>query len=328
MKRIVFSKMKLLILFFSLAIIPISCGSDDSDPIVQADIDTDGDGVSDKDDTCPNEAGLAALAGCPDADADGVADKDDTCPDEAGLANLGGCPDADGDGIADKDDTCPNEAGLAALDGCPDADGDGITDADDTCPNEAGTVDLDGCPADPDAEESTTPVGPTLLRFNAGGEEVTIGGITFLADQYFVGDTEAYSNPNVTEIANTDLDEIYLTERVSVTTGDAQPFSYEIPVENGTYTVKFYFAEIFWGTINPTMSVGGANSRIFDMNMEEQDILNSFDIFTKAGGAATAITKMYDIEVTDGVLNIDFLISIDRPKVSAIEIFGNGTINP
>ncbi|MFK7812035.1 MAG: malectin [Maribacter sp.] len=167
-----------------------------------------------------------------------------------------------------------------------------------------------------------------LLRFNAGGEEVTIGDITFLEDQYFVGTTEAYSNPNVTEIANTELDEIYLTERVSVTRGDALPFSYEIPIENGTYTVKFYFAEIFWGVTNPQMLDGGASSRIFDMNLEEQDILNSFDIFTKAGGAATAITRMYDIEVTDGVLNIDFLTSVDRPKVSAIEIFGNGTINP
>ncbi len=328
MKRIVFSKMKLLVLLFSLAIISVSCGSDDPDPIVEVDADADGDGVPDKDDTCPNEAGLAALAGCPDGDADGIADKDDTCPNEAGLADLAGCPDADGDGVSDSDDSCPNEAGVAELDGCPDADGDGITDADDTCPNEAGIPFLDGCPADPDAEESTTPVGPTILRFNAGGGEVTIGGLTFLEDQYFVGNTEAYTNSNVTEIANTDLDEIYLTERVSLSTGIPRPFSYVIPIENGTYTVKLYFAEIFWGAPNDEMLDGGANSRIFDMKLEEQAILNSFDIFKQAGGAAMAITRMYDIEVTDGVLNIDFIEAVDRPKVSAIEIFGNGTINP
>jgi hypothetical protein len=35
---------------------------------------------------------------------------------------------------------------------------------------------------------------------------------------------------------------------------------------------------------------------------------------------------MYDVEVTDGVLNIVFEATIDRPKVSAIEIFGNGNI--
>jgi hypothetical protein len=30
-------------------------------------------------------AGLVALKGCPDADGDGVADKDDKCPNVAGL---------------------------------------------------------------------------------------------------------------------------------------------------------------------------------------------------------------------------------------------------
>jgi hypothetical protein len=35
--------------------------------------------------------GLAALNGCPDTDGDGIADKDDACPEVAGLA-LKGCP--------------------------------------------------------------------------------------------------------------------------------------------------------------------------------------------------------------------------------------------
>ena len=43
---------------------------------------------------------------------------------------------------------------------------------------------------------------------------------------------------------------------------------------------------------------------------------------------ATAVVKMYDIEVTDGVLNIVFTSTVDKPKVSAIEILGNGIINP
>jgi outer membrane protein OmpA-like peptidoglycan-associated protein len=75
----------------------------------------------DKDDNCPNTAGLKSLAGCPDADGDGVADGDDNCPNEAGPAANNGCPwpDTDGDGILDKDDKCPNEAGVAANNGCP-----------------------------------------------------------------------------------------------------------------------------------------------------------------------------------------------------------------
>ncbi|MCB4798182.1 OmpA family protein [Neotamlana laminarinivorans] len=108
--------------------------------------DTDGDGIYDKDDACPEVAGLEAFNGCPDTDGDGIEDSKDDCPNEAGLAELNGCPDSDGDGVADKDDNCPTVAGLAALAGCPDADGDGVTDADDACPDVAGPAANKGCP--------------------------------------------------------------------------------------------------------------------------------------------------------------------------------------
>ena len=115
--------------------------------------DTDGDGIYDKDDACPDVAGLAAFNGCPDTDGDGIEDSKDDCPNEAGLAELNGCPDTDGDGIADNKDNCPTVAGLKALNGCPDADGDGVTDADDKCPNEAGPAANKGCPwADKDGD--------------------------------------------------------------------------------------------------------------------------------------------------------------------------------
>ncbi|MDE3743200.1 OmpA family protein [Maribacter polysaccharolyticus] len=108
--------------------------------------DTDGDGVYDKDDACPEVVGLEAFNGCPDSDGDGIEDSKDDCPNAAGSKEMNGCPDADGDGVADKDDACPNEAGLASLAGCPDADGDGVADKDDACPNEAGPAENKGCP--------------------------------------------------------------------------------------------------------------------------------------------------------------------------------------
>ncbi len=108
--------------------------------------DTDGDGIYDKDDACPDVAGLVAFNGCPDTDGDGIEDSKDDCPNEAGLAEFNGCPDTDGDGVADKNDNCPTVAGLKALAGCPDADGDGVTDADDKCPSVAGPAANQGCP--------------------------------------------------------------------------------------------------------------------------------------------------------------------------------------
>jgi len=108
--------------------------------------DADNDNIIDSEDACPNDAGTAEFKGCPDKDGDKVIDKDDACPEEAGLAALQGCPDKDGDGIADKDDACPDAAGKAELKGCPDKDGDGIADKDDKCPDVAGKAELQGCP--------------------------------------------------------------------------------------------------------------------------------------------------------------------------------------
>ena len=108
--------------------------------------DTDKDGVKDKDDACPEVAGLPEFNGCPDTDADGIQDSEDKCPNEAGLAEFNGCPDSDGDGFPDNEDMCPDVAGLEQFNGCPDTDGDGVMDSQDECPNEAGPIENKGCP--------------------------------------------------------------------------------------------------------------------------------------------------------------------------------------
>lgn len=116
-------------------------------PAAPAIKDSDGDGVGDEFDLCPDVAGLKELSGCPDKDGDRVADKFDECPDVAGSQSLNGCPDKDVDGIADIKDACPDTKGSADLGGCPDADGDGISDNKDKCPTTKGVSYNDGCPA-------------------------------------------------------------------------------------------------------------------------------------------------------------------------------------
>jgi len=108
--------------------------------------DSDGDGIKDSEDACPLVAGTIPNMGCPDSDGDGIVDKDDKCPNVAGPESLMGCPDTDGDGIADGDDSCPKVAGPASTKGCPDSDGDGVADDKDKCPNVAGIASLSGCP--------------------------------------------------------------------------------------------------------------------------------------------------------------------------------------
>jgi OmpA-OmpF porin, OOP family len=84
--------------------------------------DADKDGIADIDDKCPNtKAGYKVDAtGCTlDNDKDGIVNEDDACPEQAGIAALKGCPDTDGDGVADNVDRCPTVKGTIANKGCP-----------------------------------------------------------------------------------------------------------------------------------------------------------------------------------------------------------------
>lgn len=125
--------------------------------VVAPPVDSDGDGVIDALDKCPNTpAGVTVDAsGCPlDTDGDGVPDYLDKCPNTpAGVAvDINGCPvDMDGDGVADYLDKCPNTPKGVAVDiaGCPlDTDRDGVPDYLDKCPNTPAGVKVDenGCP--------------------------------------------------------------------------------------------------------------------------------------------------------------------------------------
>ena len=132
--------------------------------------DTDGDGIYDKEDSCPEVAGLAEFNGCPDTDGDGIVDAEDACVDVKGTKMMKGCPDADGDGVADKDDKCPSVKGAKENAGCPwpDTDGDSVLDKDDKCPTVAGTVANNGCPeVTADTMKKLNEYGKTIL-FNSG----------------------------------------------------------------------------------------------------------------------------------------------------------------
>ncbi len=139
---------------------------------IPIDVDTDGDGILDKEDKCPTEKGVASKNGCPDnenippppppiptkdTDGDGITDNLDNCPNKFGPQSNNGCPlpsseeDSDNDGIKDNEDNCPNLPGLSRFNGCPDDDGDGIPSPIDKCPTEKG-ISPDGCPRIEDAD--------------------------------------------------------------------------------------------------------------------------------------------------------------------------------
>ena len=123
--------------------------------------DSDGDGVPDRIDKCPDTPKGVAVdeLGCPfDSDNDGVPDYVDKCPDTKINAKVdrNGCPiDTDGDGVPDDKDQCPNTPKGVHVDatGCSiDSDGDGIPDYMDKCPDTpiGEAVNANGCPFDSD----------------------------------------------------------------------------------------------------------------------------------------------------------------------------------
>ncbi len=138
-------------------------------------VDGDDDGVSDGDDACPNQKGIAKYRGCPipDTDNDGINDEQDQCPSTEGIAKYKGCPipDTDRDGINDEQDKCPTTKGLGRYEGCPipDTDKDGVNDEEDKCPTIAGIVANKGC-ADlqPMVDAATS-----KLKFATGSNQLT-----------------------------------------------------------------------------------------------------------------------------------------------------------
>ncbi len=157
--------------------------------------DTDGDGILDKNDGDPKHPedidGFQDDDGIPDLDndSDGIPDQLDMAPnlpeDMDGFQDEDGAPDLDNDqdGIPDSLDLAPNEAedidGFQDEDGAPDLDndGDGIPDIKDKAPNQPETFngyqDDDGVPDE-------KPVAPILEE----GQSIVLEGVTFQLGKY------------------------------------------------------------------------------------------------------------------------------------------------
>ncbi len=211
-------------------------------------MDSDGDGLADEIDLCPQMAGPVALKGCPDKDNDGIPDYRDDCPELAGIGIFKGCPDSDGDGISDSDDECPNKAGVKENNGCPpaaeaidtDRDGDGVPDKMDSCPDLKGDG-PNGCPkaiavSDRDGDgvpdsSDKCPNSPGIASFG-GCPDSDGDGIDDSRDR--CPDTPGTVAANgCPEIARNDLSALEVAMRaVSFDTGKATLTSESYPVLN------------------------------------------------------------------------------------------------
>ena len=155
------------------------------------------------------------------------------------------------------------------------------------------------------------PLEPAFsMHINAGGPaHTTVNGLNFIADQYYLnGGT--YSQ-TWREIDNTTDDIIYETERYSTNLTYAFPVPYQ-----GDYDVTLYFAEIH----GPSFNVG---SRIMDVNLEGNLVLDDYDIYADVGGQY-ATSKSFSVNVTDGVLDFYATSLNNTAKISGFSIIYSG----
>ncbi len=96
--------------------------------------------------------------------------------------------------------------------------------------------------------------------------------------------------------------------------GSGPEMLWQFPVTNGTYEVRLGFAEIYSGT----QSKG---ARIFDVFVEGSLSLLDIDKFERYGGYTPAVETVL-VDVSDGVLDIEFLHKVENTSLTAIEIVG------
>ncbi len=140
------------------------------------------------------------------------------------------------------------------------------------------------------------------VRINAGGSDYTDGsGNTYYADNSYLG---GVTGSKTNSISGTTDDNLYRVYRYG------SNFNYNIPIENGTYTVTLKFIESYWNS---------SGKRIFDVSAEGSVVIDDLDIYSQVR-KFYAYDRSFQVTVNDGELNLNFVSSVDNAIISAIEI--------
>jgi len=152
------------------------------------------------------------------------------------------------------------------------------------------------------------------VRFTAQTKEVVdASGTRWSGDEYFMyGNTLEYSSPEST----TPIQPIYTVERFG-------NFDYAIPIPPGSYTIRLYFMESFWGSNGLCSGVG---CRIFSVSCNGVSILKDFDILQAAGGPFIPVIRTFSglHPNGQGKLLLSFSPSVDYAEIRAIEVIDDG----
>ena len=259
----------------------------------------------------------SSLASLTDSDGDGVFDVQDNCPNTANPLQQ----DLDGDGIGDICDASPDDKLLTITpptNGMVDVNPAGISQI------KNATVTLTAKPAIgykfngwsgnlTGSNIVTTLKMDAHKTVSASFVKTNNFAVNYGAGQYITADGTVYAQTpagytTANAITGTDDQLLYNSEMFGKT------FSLDYPVTNGDYTVTLKFAELFHTA---------AGRRVFNVAIEGTPILTNFDVFVDAGGNNKALDKTYQVTVADGVLNIGFTTITDNAKINAVKVSNN-----
>jgi large repetitive protein len=181
----------------------------------------------------------------------------------------------------------------------------------------ANSAGVSGLSNEVSATPSAPQAGAAIYQIDSGS---TTGVAPFVADEFFASGTASTKTDPVstTGVTNPAPMAVYQSSRFGT-------FTYTIPAltAGNTYTVVLHFSENFWNA---------ANMRVFDVNINSQNVLSAFDMYTAAGGKDIAISRTFSATAnSSGQIVIAFVPGThgkDNPQVNAIEILSNGSSMP
>ena len=156
----------------------------------------------------------------------------------------------------------------------------------------------------------------TVIAINAGGgavAEAAEGSQTafeWLADEDVTGGTPTSTGSaiNTSMVPNPAPQAVYQTNRYGAMT-------YTIPgfTPGGTYIVDLHFAETYWTA---------SGQRLFNVSINNKQVLNSYDIFASAGSKYTATEQSFFTTAdSTGTITINFALgAVDNPQINGIQI--------
>jgi hypothetical protein len=150
----------------------------------------------------------------------------------------------------------------------------------------------------------------TPIRLNTGVTTTDTINNTWSSDATSSSGGSTYTVTNT--IANTANQKLFQSERYG------KDFSYSKSVPNGSYIINLNFAEIYYTHVG---------ERIFNVDVNGTRILGNFDILTQTT-PFTALTKSYQLTVTNAQIKIDFSTVLDNAKISSFEILQTTSPSP